>query len=296
MKAVVIVGPTATGKSNLAVRIAKKINGEIISADSRQVYKGLDIGSGKITKKEMGGVKHYLLDVISPKKIYSAANFLSDAESAIKKIVSNNKIPIIVGGTGFYIDILLGRESISETPPNMNLRKRLLNKSSAELYTILSASDPKRAKAMNNSDKNNPRRLIRAIEIARSNKKTNIRAQIPIEPIYLGLKTDLNDLKKRIHLRLVKRIRSGMINEAKKIHKSGVTLKRMEDLGLEYRYLAKLLKEEITKNELIETLDREILKYAKRQITWFKRNKTINWFNIKESRQAIMLAGQFAKS
>ena len=163
-KIIVILGPTASGKSALAVKIAKKINGEIISADSRQVYKGLDIGTGKITRKEMGGVPHYCLDVVSPKKIFTVADFKKCAEKAIEKIFAKNKIPIIVGGTGLYIQAVVDNIVLPEVKPNWRLRKELEKKTTEEMFKMLKKLDPERAK---NIDAKNPRRLIRAIEITK---------------------------------------------------------------------------------------------------------------------------------
>lgn len=161
-KLIVVLGPTASGKSDIAVLLAQKIGGEIISADSRQVYQGLDIGSGKITKKEMKKVRHHLLDVLSPKKRFSASDFVRLAGAAIEEIGKAGKLPIICGGTGFYIDALLGDKQIPEVPPNLKLREKLEKKSAAELFEMLKKMDPERA---TNIDAKNPRRLVRAIEI-----------------------------------------------------------------------------------------------------------------------------------
>ena len=169
-KILVIVGPTAGGKSALAVRLAKKLNGEIISADSRQVYKGLNIGTGKITKKEMRGVPHHLLDIINPKKRFSAADFVRLGRKVIADIWARGRTPIICGGTGFYIDALLGKVPFPNVPPNTALRKRLAGKTAPELFTILKKWNSAWAKKIENnySERHNPRRLIRAIEIAKS--------------------------------------------------------------------------------------------------------------------------------
>ena len=175
-KVLIILGPTATGKSDVAVDIAKKFsayggsaagrNGaEIISADSRQVYKGMDLGSGKITKKEMRGIPHYLLDVVKPNTIFSVSKYKQLAEKAIKKIIAKNKLPIIVGGTGFYIDSISKNIELPEVKPNKKLRKRLEKKSAEELFTMLKKLSPTRAK---NIDRYNKVRLIRAIEIAKT--------------------------------------------------------------------------------------------------------------------------------
>ncbi len=289
-KIIVILGPTASGKSNVAVSLAKKFNGEIISADSRQVYKGLDIGTGKITKKEMKGVKHHLLDVTSPKKRFSAADFKILSTEAIVKIVNKNKTPIICGGTGFYIDALLGDKQIPEVPPNEKLRKQLEKKSVGELLEILKKLDPERAE---NIDAKNPRRLIRAIEICKiigkvplfNPKKQNFsgQANLKYEVLKIGIKMEEKELKSRINKRLEKRIEQGMIIEAKKLHTQGLTYKRMRELGLEYRALADSLDNKISKKVMIERLQKEIWHYAKRQMTWFKRDKNIIWLPSKIS-------------
>ena len=283
-KLIVILGPTASGKSDIAVALAKKFSGEIISADSRQVYKGLNVGTGKITKKEMGGVKHHLLDVAFPKKRFSASDFKILSTEAIVKIVSKNKIPIICGGTGFYIDALLGDKQIPEVPPNEKLRKQLEKKSVGELLEILKKLDPERAE---NIDAKNPRRLIRAIEICKiigkvplfNPKKQNFsgQANLKYEVLKIGIKMEEKELKSRINKRLKKRIEQGMIIEAKKLHNKGLSWKRMWELGLEYGALADFLEKKINKKEMIERLQKEIWHYAKRQITWFKRDKSIIW-------------------
>ena len=169
-KIIVVVGPTASGKSDMGVSLARTFGGEIISADSRQVYRGLDIGSGKITKKEMCGVPHFCLDLASPKKIFTAKDYERCARSAIGNIRQKNKIPIFVGGTGLYIDVALGRMRLADIPPNPRLRKRLAKKTAAQLFTLLKKLDPKRARAI---DAKNPVRLIRAIEIALNERITS---------------------------------------------------------------------------------------------------------------------------
>src|SRR3990167_3851819 len=176
-KIIVILGPTASGKSALAVKLAKKFNGEVISADSRQVYKGLNIGTGKITRKEMGGVPHYCLDVVSPKKIFTVADFKKCAEKAIEKIFAKNKTPIIVGGTGLYIQAVVDNITLPEVKPNWKLRKELEKKTTEEMFKMLKKLDPERAKTI---DAKNPRRLIRAIKTAEAlGKAPNLEVDPP---------------------------------------------------------------------------------------------------------------------
>ncbi len=265
---IVVCGPTATGKSDYAVELAEKINGEIVSADSRQVYTGLDIGSGKITTKEMRGVPHYLLDVASPKRVFSVARYKQLGERAIDQILKKNKIPIIVGGTGFYIDVLLGLD-LPEVPPNKILRKELEKKSTEELFTLLKKKDKARALTI---DKDNKVRLIRALEIIETLGTVPKQKKIlkyTVEYTYLDFPDEV--LKERIHIRLVKRMRQGMLKEVQNLHNAGLSWKRLEALGLEYRYLALYLQKKLTKQQMLAELEMAIWHYAKRQRTWFKK-------------------------
>ena len=276
-KILVILGPTATGKSGLAVKLARKYKGEVISADSRQVYKDLDIGTGKITKKEMRGVPHHMLDIVSPKKVFTVSEWKEKTEKIIKNIISRGKLPIICGGTGFYIQSIVENVILPEVPPNKVLRKKLEKKGLAELQTILVKLDPRR---FSNIDIKNPVRLIRAIEIATALGRTpEIKmGENPYKFLQIGLRLPDKELKKRIHVRLFSRIRAGMITEAKNLHKNGLSWKRMRELGLEYRYLADFMEKKITKENFIKKLETEIWHYAKRQMVWFKRDKRIKWF------------------
>ena len=280
-KIIVILGQTAVGKSDMAVFLAKKFNGEVISADSRQVYKKLNIGTGKITKKEMCGVKHHLLDVCNPKKTFTINNFKENALEKINEIIKKNKIPIICGGTGFYIDSIVKNIYIPEVPPDKKLRKKLEKISTEKLFEMLEKTDSSRAK---NIDKNNRVRIIRAIEIAKKLGKIPKIKKLKndFEFLEIGLYLEKNVLRDKIKERLLKRIEKGMINEGRKIHKEGITYKRMFLLGLEYKYLALFLQRKISKEEMLKKLETEIWRYAKRQMTWFKRDKNIKWFRPEE--------------
>ncbi len=281
-KIIVILGQTATGKSDFAVQIAKKIDGEIISADSRQVYKGMDLGTGKITKKEMRGVPHYLLDVTSPKKVFSVSDFKKLADKKIEDILARGKTPIICGGTGFYIDAVVDGVILPEVEPNEKLRSTLSKKSVEKLFEMLKKLDKSRAKSI---DKNNKVRLIRAIEIAKAlGKVPKVKSQSKYKVTKIGLTLPDEILKEKIKARLLARIKRGMLREIKKLHDSGVSWKRMEMLGLEYRYGAVYLQGKITKQEMIEKLNTEIWHYAKRQKTWFKRDKNITWLDPRKNR------------
>jgi tRNA dimethylallyltransferase len=278
-KLLAVVGPTAVGKSDYAVQLAKKVNGEIISADSRQVYKGLDIGTGKITKKEMRGVPHHLLDVVSPKNTYTVSDYKRDAEKVIEDVLSRGKTPIICGGTGFYIQTVVDNIDLPEVPPNEALRKKLEGYSLEKLQATLKDLDPERFKTV---DQNNPRRIIRAIEIATAiGRVPPVKKSSRYEVEMIGLTAPTEVLQKRIHSRLLKRAEMGMIKEVENLHLKGLSWKRMGELGLEYRYIARYLQGKLSKEEMITQLEKEIVRYAKRQMTWFKKDKRIKWLTIK---------------
>lgn len=316
-KIIVVLGPTATGKSDLAVSVAKNIKkignkilnkkdgigAEIISADSRQVYIGMDLGTGKITKKEMLGVHHHMLDICSPKKQFTVDHYQKMAEEKIKKILENNRIPIICGGTGFYIDALVSGMKFPNVPINKKLRVDLHKKSTEELFKILCKLDKNRADSI---DKNNPVRLIRAIEIATalgkvpkmdSEKMNYIAENSKYDVLYIGLDWPDEILKEKIHTRITKRFKAGMLNEAKKLKADGLSYKKMRMFGLEYRWLADLLENKVNREEFISGLNTDTWHYVKKQRIWFKRNKNINWITPDKDGQkiAVSLVHKFLK-
>jgi len=291
-KIIVILGPTASGKSDLAIKLAQKFNGEIISADSRQVYKGLDIGSGKIKKEEMKEIPHYLLDVASPKRRFSVSKYQKLSLKAIEKIFKKNKIPIICGGSGFYVQSIIDGLKIPEVKPNYKLRKELSKKTPDELYEMLKKLDKDRAESI---DRKNSRRLIRAIEIAIELKKVSKleKNPLPYPVLILGIKKEKEELKKLIKKRLLKRLDEGMIDEVKNLYKNKVSFKKLEEFGLEYRYIAFYLQGKMTYDEMVKSLQKEIEHYAKRQMTWFKKDNRIIW--IKNYKEAEKLVKDFLK-
>ncbi|MFA5999802.1 MAG: tRNA (adenosine(37)-N6)-dimethylallyltransferase MiaA [Candidatus Paceibacterota bacterium] len=272
-KIIVILGQTATGKSSLAVKIAKKLNGEIVSADSRQVYKYLNIGTGKITKKEMRGVPHHLLDFAHPKNKFTVAEHQKQAISAIADILKRGKTPIICGGTGFYIDAITKGIVFPEVPPNNKLRKSLEKRSAPKLFKILKKLDKARAENIDQkNEQNNKVRLIRAIEIAKYlGKVPKIKKIKPkYEFIQVGLKITAEELNKNINKRVDAMFKAGLLKEIQRLKKFGITDKRLREFGFEYNKPDK------------EPVKLKTLQYAKRQNTWFKREKNIKWFNPKE--------------
>ena len=292
-KIIVILGPTSSGKSDLAVILAKKINGEIISADSRQVYKGMNIGTGKITKKERCNILHHLLDIANPKRKYSVARYKREAEKAVRDIARRGKMPIICGGTGFYIQAIIDDIIFPEVRSNPTLRKKLKKLSTEELFTRLKKLDKKRAKEI---DSHNPHRLIRAIEIVTElGSVPNLEVGPPsrYDVLQIGIKTDNAILKERIYKRLLARLRRGMVAEIKRLHTEGMSWKRMEELGLEYKFISWFLQAKISKEEMLEQLNTAIWQYAKRQKTWFKRDKRIKWFSLNEMSKIEKGVGKF---
>lgn len=291
-KLIVVVGPTASGKSSLAVSIAKHRNGEIISADSRQIYRGMDIGTGKITRREMERIPHHLLDIAGPARIFSVAQYQRRTRTVLNSIYRRGKLPILCGGTGLYIRSIVDGIVIPEVSPDRRLRNRLNTLPVAKLYTILKKLDPARAKTI---DRKNPRRLVRAIEIAKKLGSVPPLSFRPFEGevLILGIKKTREELKPLIRARLIKRLRNGMVTEVKRLHEQGLSWKRLEDLGLEYRYTARYLKKNITRAELLSVLEYAINQYAKRQMTWFRKDKRIHW--VSKKNEAERLVSRFLK-
>lgn len=314
-KLVVILGPTASGKSDLAIKLAKLFNGEIVSADSRQVYRGMDIGSGKVPRDKnrdtntqdeayySDGIRHYLLDVADPQEYFSVVQYQELALKAINDIFKKGKLPILCGGTGLYISAIIEGWQFPHVPPNYQLREELEKLNTNELFEKLVKLDPQRAATI---DKNNRRRLIRALEIlSQQNTITPLQKNPPPwDILILGIKKDKEELKKLIKLRLEKRLKEGMIKEVEKLKENGVSSKRLEDFGLEYRWINRYLEKKISYEEMVDSLYKDICHYTKRQMTWFthlnfpKENlggfnkiSKINW--ITNEKEAIKLVSNF---
>jgi len=282
---IAVVGQTATGKTALAVQIALRHNGEVISADSRQVYRGLDLGTGKVTPEETLGVPHHMIDIVDVNDSYSVMRFQREALAVIADIQSRGKLPILCGGTGQYIDAILDDVSLPDVDPNPELRASLSKLSNEELFAQLTKLDPRRAATI---EPENPHRLIRAIEIATAlgavPELSNVEPRF--NALVIGCRfADTEKYRARIRTRIVERIDAGMFEEAERLQSEGVSLERMRALGLEYRHLADwlaagALRDTKTVESFIETLALDIWAYARRQRTWFKRRETIGWFDV----------------
>lgn len=280
----VICGQTGTGKTSLAIYLAKKFNGELISADSRQVYKGLDIGTGKDLKEiEKSGVKVWGYDLADPKKNFSVGNYIKFAEKIISDIQKRGRLPILVGGTGLFIKGVVDGIPTALVPPNPKLRKNLQENSADELFEILAQLDPIRAGSLNFSDKLNPRRLIRGIEIASwslERKKPKVFTTPKYDLLEIGLEASNEIISEKIEKRVAKRIKQGIEKEIKKLISSGISWDSQSMTSLGYRQWRGYFEGKETKIKVIENWKNEELHYAKRQLTWFKKDGRIFWFNL----------------
>lgn len=307
-KIIVILGPTASGKSELAVKLAKKFNGEIISADSRQVYKELNIGSGKVSRDKKipkfyilnpksyfyKGIPHHLLNIVSPKRTFTVSQYQKLAKKTLADIIKRDKLPIICGGTGLYIDALIYDYQLPKVPPNQKLRKQLERKTTEELFERLKKLDSRRTE---NIDKNNRRRLIRALEIVLTTKKpipifnifhdtTSCGSAIiktPYDTLKIGINLPKEKLQKKITKRIKQMLKNGLLNEIKKLRREKISWNKIYSFGFEYKYPALFLQNKISKKEMIGKMITENWRYAKRQMTWFKRDGQIQWLKNREN-------------
>lgn len=298
-KIIVILGPTASGKTKLGVDLATKLRGEIISADSRQVYRGMDIGTGK-DLGEYGNISYHLIDVVNPNTKFDIVKYKKLTKKAIDDICERNKLPIVVGGTGFYIQSLVNNEKLSTVKPNKEFRDKMEKLTVEKLFTKLEKLKPDFAEKLNNSERNNKRRLIRYIEIAKESASDLFTEKnIPktqsgdYEYLLLGITWPREVLQDRIYKRLIVRLeKENMIDEVKKLHyEDKVSWKRLESFGLEYKYISRYLKKEITYDEMVERLNIAIRQFAKKQMSWFQRwekqGAKINWIADKKEAQNL---------
>jgi tRNA dimethylallyltransferase len=300
-KLLVVCGPTATGKTALGLHLAKKFNGEIISADSRQVYRGMDIGTGKdlspdakykivsnsLGYYEMDGVRIFGYDVADPKEDYSISQYLKVAKKALKEIYAKNKLPIVVGGTGFYIRGIVDGIPTIDVPRNDDLRHQLEEKSATELFESLSLIDSIKAGSLNASDKRNPRRLIRAIEVAQylidhkiSDEELNEVEKKDV--LFIGLTGPKAYLDGKIEKRVDSRLTEGIKNEIEELLSSGVNWEDQSMYSLGYRQYRDYFEGDVDEDHVISEWVKEERKYAGRQMVWFKKDGRIKWFDISE--------------
>lgn len=293
-KVIAIVGPTASGKTALSIAMAKKFEGEVVSADSRQVYIGMDIGTGKVTREEMAGVPHHLIDIADPVTVYTGADFARDAGQAIESIIKREHTPIVTGGTFFYIDLLRGKMQPAPVEPNEDFRNSLAHFKDDELFAQLQEKDTKRAESI---DPFNRRRLVRALEVIEA--LGSVPEQKPVESPYewlmIGVETSKDPLHDKIHERLLSRLENGMIKEVENLNAQGVSFERFDDLGLEYRYIGQYLQKKLTYDEMVTELETKIRQYAKRQMTWLKRDSEIEWFSSSDSKAIFERVEDFLK-
>lgn len=288
-KMIILTGPTAVGKSDISIEFAKKINGEIISADSMQVYKYMDIGSAKIAKDQMGGIEHYLIDVIEPTEDFNVYIFQKMAKEAVEKIYSKGKIPIIVGGTGFYIQALLYDINFEEED-NSEVRKKYTELAQAKgndyLYDLLKEKDPAYAGTLH---ANNVKRVIRALEYMELNdelfsvhNEKERQKESPYDFRYFVLEDDRDRLYANIEKRVDKMISDGLVNEVSRLQSMGLTRNNVSMQGLGYKEILDYLDNKCSLEEAIEKIKLETRHFAKRQLTWFRRERDVIWINKKD--------------
>ena len=277
-KLLVITGTNASGKSGLGIELAAKYGAEIISADSRQVFKGLDLGSGKVTPEEMRGVTHHLLDVTRPNDFFSLSDYQRLAYAAIDDIHARQKKAFLVGGTGLYVNSVVDGYNLSESAPDPIIRKQVEEKSIEELIEMLKEHNPD---ALTRVDLKNKRRVERAVEKALSGDKEENPSEKRYETFVIGVTWPRDVLYERIRVRLDRRLNEGMIEEVVRLREEGATDEFLYKLGLEYRYILMYLRSEFKDfDEFYETLFKEIRHLAKEQMTWFRKRKDIHWIDM----------------
>lgn len=286
-KVVVIVGPTASGKTALSIELAKKINGEIISSDSMQIYKDMDIGTAKVTKEEMQGIKHYLVDFVSPDTRYTVSDFKRDSENAIKEIFAKGKVPIVVGGTGLYVNSLIYGIEYQDMEFDEIYRDELMEIAKTEeglknLYEQASKIDPEATEKISSNDK---KRIVRILEIYKATGKTKTQQEIlsrqkgvDYDFKVFGITMERSKLYERINLRVDMMLEQGLENEVKELI-SKYTQFPTAMQGLGYKEVVEYFNGKISHEEMIEKIKQESRRYAKRQLTWFRKNKETLWLD-----------------
>lgn len=273
-RVIVILGPTASGKTSLGIDLAKRFHGVILSADSRQVYRGMDIGTAKVTRREMRGVPHYLLDIASPRRTFTVAQFQRAAQRVIDSLPSSTPI-FVVGGSPFYIETITHPQPFPDVRPNHALRTQLEKKSAAQLFALLQKKDPRRAASI---DRQNTRRLIRALEIIAVLGRVPER-RIPTSP-YRILQIGIDRPRTKLYTTIDERVDArmpGMLTETRRLHARGISWNRLKAFGLEYRWMSTILKKEMSRTEALSRLKGDIHAFARRQLTWWRKDQNIHW-------------------
>jgi tRNA dimethylallyltransferase len=277
----VVLGPTASGKSLLGIALAQRFQGEIVSADSRQVYRGLDIGTAKVTPDEQALAPHHLLDVVDPREVYTVSQFQRDALAAIDAILACGHQPVLVGGSPHYIQVVVDHLDIPQVPPQPELRAQLEAQPLTELLAQLEELDPQSAATI---DRSNPRRVIRALEVCLITSQPFSQQRRLLDPLYrsllLGINWPREELYRRIDSRVDERMQQGMVQEVRNLLSQGVEHSRLEALGLEYRYVSRWLRGEFASEaEMVQRLKYAIHDFTRRQLTWFRKDNRIIWIN-----------------
>ena len=280
-KLIVIAGTNASGKSGLGIALAARYGGEIVSADSRQVFRGLDLGSGKVTPEERTLVPHHLIDVCEPGDFFSMADFQRLAYDAIDGILARGRLPFLVGGTGLYVDAVADGYELSDQAPDLDLRAHLETFDTPALYAMLKEKLPD-----TDIDPRNRNRVMRAIERLAANDYHPGKRCPRYETLKLGVTWPRETLKKRIDERLEKRLEQGMVQEVQGLMDVGVSTEFLMKLGLEYRYLTRYLLGELSYGQMVEELGNAIKKFAKRQLTWVRREENLHWLDMAADPQA----------
>lgn len=293
----ILTGPTAVGKTALSVKAAKQFSGEIISADSMQVYRGMDIGSAKVTSEEMNGVPHHLIDVLDPKEAFHVVRFQEMAKSAMETIYGRGHLPIVTGGTGFYIQALLYDIDFTENDADFSYRERLemlaKERGSSYLHGLLKERDPRAAEEIH---ENNVKRMIRALEFYEKtgtpisgHNQAERKKESPYQFAYVILNRDREELYRRIDLRVDAMLNEGLFDEVKKLKAMGLTRDLVSMQGLGYKELLSCLDGEITYDEAVRIIKRDTRHFAKRQLTWFKRERQTDWLALDEKTEEEVL-------
>ena len=278
---IVVLGPTASGKSSLGITLAQHFSGEIVSADSRQVYRSLDIGTAKVSAEERSLIPHFLLDVVELDAMYTVSQFQNDALAAIDAILARSHLPFLVGGSPHYIQAVVDNLDMPQVPPQPELRVELEQRPLSNLLQELEERDPE---SFTSIDRNNPRRVIRALEVCIVTGKPFSEQRGIAHPLYrsllLGIQWPREVLYQRIDARVDERVQQGMVQEVRDLLAAGVSHERLEALGLEYRFIARWLRGEYeSEAQMVERLKYAIHDFTRRQLTWFRRDKRIVWLD-----------------